>query len=86
MDSLVVGVSNIVVLPDIAHIAYHNRLHAISGNDFYSCESVEIAHLNNPLTNPLPNCSFWPQKPPQHTSAPASGGHSLVLLPTRTRA
>ena len=29
MDFLVVGVSNIVVLPDIAHIAYHNRLHAI---------------------------------------------------------
>lgn len=29
MDFLVVGVSNIVVLPDIAYIAYHNRLHAI---------------------------------------------------------
>jgi hypothetical protein len=33
MDFLVVGVSNIVVMPDIAYIAYHNRLHAISGND-----------------------------------------------------
>jgi len=29
MDFLVVRVSNIVVLPDIAHIAYHNCLHAI---------------------------------------------------------
>jgi hypothetical protein len=74
---------HIVVLPDSAHIAYHNRLHAISGNDFYRCKSVEIAHLNNPLTNLLPNCNFGREIPELPLSNDYGRGYKSVLIATQ---
>jgi hypothetical protein len=83
MDFLIVSVPNIIALPDIAHIAYHNRLHAISGNGSYRCKSVEIAHLNSPLTNLLPNCNFGREIPELPLSNDYGRGYKSVLIATQ---